>query len=74
MPLERTCGELLFNLLADRYERRSTIVTTNIAFSEWVRVFGGEEITTTLLDCLGHHAQILSARGPSYRIRQRFRA
>ena len=74
MPLERTCGELLFNLLADRYERRSTIVTNNIAFSEWVRVFGGEELTTTLLDRLGHHAQILSARGPSYRMRQRIRA
>ncbi|MXW23088.1 MAG: hypothetical protein F4X80_02960 [Chloroflexi bacterium] len=67
---ERTGGELLFNLLADRYERRSTVVKTNLAFSEWVRVFGDEKLTTALLDRLGHHAHILTTRGPSDRIRR----
>jgi DNA replication protein DnaC len=55
---------LPFNLLSDRYERRSTIVTTNLSFGEWVQVFGGDEkLTTALLDRLSHHAHILTTRG-----------
>ena len=53
------------------HERRSTLVTTNLAFSEWVQVFGDEKLTTALLDRLGHHAHILTTRGHSYRTRKR---
>src|SRR5690606_35237664 len=73
VPFDRAGGELLFNLLADRYERRrSIIVTTNLAFAEWPKVFGGDEtLTTALLDRLAERATIIATRGKSYRMRRR---
>ncbi len=71
VPFDRVGGELLFNLIADRYERHSTIVTTNLAFSEWVQVFADEKLTTALLDRLGHHAHVLTTKGASYRTQRR---
>ena len=71
VPFDRTGGEILFHILADRYERRSTMVTTNLAFSEWVEIFGDEKLTTALLDRLSHHAHILTPKGASYRRRGR---
>lgn len=70
VPFDRAGGELLFNLLSDRYETRSTAITSNLNFGEWVQVFGDEKLTTALLDRLGHHAHILVTRGPSRRTRQ----
>jgi DNA replication protein DnaC len=71
VPFERAGGELLFDLLSDRHEARSTMVTTNLSFGEWVQVFGDEKLTTALLDRLGHHAHVLTTRGSSYRTRKR---
>ena len=72
VPFDRIGGELLFNLLTDRYERRATVVTTNLAFAEWVTVFAGDEkLTTALLDRLAHHATVLTTKGKSYRMRKR---
>jgi DNA replication protein DnaC len=71
VPFDRAGGELLFNVLSERYERRSTLVTTNLSFGEWVQVFHDEKLTTALLDRLSHHAHILTTRGQSFRQRKR---
>ena len=51
---------------------RATVVTTNLAFAEWVTVFAGDEkLTTALLDRLAHHATVITTKGKSYRMRKR---
>jgi DNA replication protein DnaC len=72
VPFDRQGGELLFNLFAARHGRRSVCITTNLAFSEWPRVFGGDEkLTTALLDRLAEHAIVITTKGKSYRMRKR---
>jgi IstB-like ATP binding protein len=72
VPFDRAGGELLFNLLTERYERRSVTVTTNLAFAEWVKVFGGDEkLTTALLDRLAHHATVIATKGKSFKMRKK---
>ena len=71
VPFDRIGGELLFHLLADRYERRARSYA-NLAFAEWVKVFAGDEkLTTALLDRLAHHATVIATKGRSYRMRKR---
>jgi DNA replication protein DnaC len=62
---------LLFDLISERHEIRSTLITTNLSFGEWVQVFGDEKLTTALLDRLGHHAHVLTTKGSSYRTSKR---
>ena len=71
VPFSREGGELLFNLLSERYERKATMLTTNLAFSEWGQVFQDEKLTVALLDRIGHHAHILTTKGNSFRARKR---
>src|SRR5262249_51005683 len=72
VPFDRHGGELLFNAFAARHGRRSVCITTNLAFSEWPRVFGGDEkLTTALLDRLAEHAIVITTKGKSYRMRKR---
>lgn len=72
VPFDRAGGELLFNVLADRHGRKSVVLTTNLAFSEWPKVFGGDEkLTTALLDRLAHHATVIATKGKSFRMRKR---
>lgn len=72
VPFDRAGGELLFNTVADRYERKSTLVTSNLNFSEWPKVFGGDEkLTTALLDRLADGATVVTTKGKSFRMRRR---
>jgi DNA replication protein DnaC len=70
VPLSQTGAELLFEVFSQRYERGSTIVTSNLPFDEWTSVFGSERLTGALLDRLTHHVHILEMNGDSYRLRQ----
>ena len=70
VPLSSTGAELLFETFSQRYERGSTIVTSNLPFEEWTSVFGSERLTGALLDRLTHHVSILTMNGDSYRLKQ----
>ena len=70
VPLSMTGVELLFEVVSQRYERGSVIVTSNLPLDEWTEVFGTERLTGAILDRLGHHIHILEMNGDTYRLRQ----
>ena len=70
VPLSPTGAELLFEVFSRRYERGSTIVTSNLPFEDWTQVLGSERLTGALLDRLTHHVSILTMNGDSYRLKQ----
>ena len=70
LSFSRAGAELLFQVFADRYERRSLLVTSNLAFSDWGQVFQGERMTAALLDRLTHRCHIFEMNGESFRFRE----
>ena len=68
VPFTAVGGELLFEVLSQRYERGSTLITSNLPFDEWTSVFGSERLTGALLDRLTHHVHILEMNGESFRL------
>lgn len=71
MPIDFDSANLFFQLIAKRYERNCTIITTNIPFSRWGEIFGSPTLANAVLDRLLHHSQIISIKGPSYRLREK---
>ena len=59
--------EVLFTFLAERYERKSVLITSNLVFSQWDRIFKDPMTTAAAIDRLVHHSVILELTGPSYR-------
>jgi len=62
-------AELLFQLLATRHESMSTVITSNLAFSDWVKIFHDKTLTAAILDRITHRALILNMNGRSFRRR-----
>jgi DNA replication protein DnaC len=69
LPITRTGAMLFFQLMSRRYERASTVLTSNKGFEEWGEVFGDEVMAAALIDRLLHHCHIVNVRGNSFRMR-----
>lgn len=69
VPVDRQGAQLLFRILADSYERRSVILTTNLEFSKWGTIFTDDQMAAAMIDRLAHHGHILLFEGESYRMK-----
>jgi len=70
LSYETRAADILFQLIQSRYEAKSIIVTMNVAFSEWNKVFPSAACVSAMIDRLTHHATILSFSGESYRLKE----
>lgn len=70
-PIDRDECNLFFRFIANRYEKASTIITSNKAFSDWTELFHDPVIVTAFLDRLLHHSVVINIRGSSYRLREK---
>lgn len=68
IPFDQLGSELLFNVLADAYERQSIIVTTNLNFGQWASIFGDTTMTRALVDRLVHHSHVITFQGQTKRL------
>jgi DNA replication protein DnaC len=71
IPFDPEAANLMFSLVSARYERASVIVTSNKPFSAWGETFGDEVVAAAMIDRLVHHAELLSLKGDSYRLRDK---
>lgn len=72
LPVDKLGAELLFQILAGRYEQHSTIITTNRPFKEWNKTFANDNVmTAAVLDRVAHHCQTIIIKGKSYRLKGR---
>lgn len=69
LPIDTEGARLLFQVIADGYEKRSLIITTNLEFSRWGTVFGDDYMAAAVIDRIVHHGRLLQFRGESYRVK-----
>jgi len=71
LPFEQDAANLFFQLVSSRYEHASLILTSNLPFSGWGTVFGDQAVAAAMIDRIVHHADVLTLKGASYRLRGR---
>jgi DNA replication protein DnaC len=71
LPFEQDAANLFFQLVSSRYEHASLILTSNLPFSGWGTVFGDQAVAAAMIDRIVHHADVLTMKGASYRLRNR---
>lgn len=70
VPFTKEGAELLFQVLAERHEKRPVIITTNMGFGDWTQIFGDPNLTGALLDRITHKAHIINCTWESYRLKE----
>jgi DNA replication protein DnaC len=71
LPFEQDAANLFFQLVSSRYEHASLVLTSNLPFSGWGGVFGDQAVAAAMIDRVVHHADVLTLKGASYRLRNR---
>lgn len=72
LPVDRTGAQVLFQVLGERYEKGSTVITTNRPYKEWAKTFAGDStLASAVLDRVVHHCETIVIRGRSYRLKDR---
>jgi DNA replication protein DnaC len=71
IPFDQDTSNLFFQLVSSRYEHASLILTSNLAFSRWGEVFGDQVVAAAMIDRIVHHAEVLTLKGASYRLRNK---
>ena len=69
LPFEAEAASLIFQLVSTRYEHASLILTSNLPLSAWGTVFGDQAVAAAMIDRIVHHADVLTLKGVSYRLR-----
>jgi DNA replication protein DnaC len=70
VPFSKEGADLIFQILAERHERKSVIITTNLGFGDWTQIFGDPNLTAALLDRITHKAHVINCSWGSYRLKE----
>ena len=71
LPIDKIGADLLFQIISQRYEQGSIVITTNRVFREWPQIFNNDStLTSALLDRLLHHTEAVVIEGKSYRMKK----